>query len=93
MSAPHPVNLIEEILDSGGIAASGVALILPKGKKGRPTNPAQIRAWMQTGIMTPSGHRLILESAWIGGRRLTTRAALARFIAAQNLDASGPHPL
>lgn len=48
---------------------------------------ATIARWIQRGIKVKSlGSFVKLETLVIGGRRLTSREAIARFIAAQNAD-------
>lgn len=48
---------------------------------------ATMARWIQRGIKVKSlGSFVKLETLVIGGRRLTSREAIARFIAAQNAD-------
>ena len=52
----------------------------PKG-----ISPATMARWLQRGV---GPRRIKPETILIGGRRLTSREAMARFIAAQNADQS-----
>ena len=68
--------------------AAGDALTLSQAARERPAHRGK-RAWGSTiwrnvtkGIVRWDGQRIRLEAARIGGRWLTSRAALARFLAA-----------
>lgn len=68
--------------------AAGDALTLSQAARERPAHRGQ-RAWGSTiwrhitrGVIGPDGHPVRLEAARIGGRWLTSRAALARYMAA-----------
>lgn len=50
----------------------------PKG-----VSPACMARWITTGV-----RGVVLETVRVGGRRLTSKEALARFFAAQNRDES-----
>ena len=69
-------------------------ITLGEGCRAVPPNgisDATIARWIQRGIMVKAlGAFIKLETLVIGGRRLTSREAIARFIAAQNAD--GPAP-
>lgn len=77
-------NLIDEFLSGAGLTAPAVAKILSVGPRQQPTDSSVIHRWMTEGVTTSDDRRIVLESAIVGGRRLTTRPALARFILAQN---------
>ena len=48
---------------------------------------ATMARWIQRGVKVKSGGDFVkLETIVIGGRRLTSREAIGRFIAAQNAD-------
>jgi hypothetical protein len=47
----------------------------------RPLNYSTIIRWYQRGCGGPGGNRVLLETAVIGGRRVTSREAMLRFIA------------
>jgi hypothetical protein len=58
-------------------------------------HPITIRRLMSRGTMAPDGRRVLLESLRIGGRRVTSREAIDRFLARVNgvtLDEPEPTP-
>lgn len=78
-------ELIQELLNGDCLSTGQVALAFPS-KRGRKTsvNPATVYRWCTTGTKSPDGRIVKLETAWIGGRLMTSKAALERFIRALN---------
>ena len=76
---------IDRIIDEGPQPASALAELLGSFREGRPTHPRTITRWMLAGIDLPDGRRLKLEHVRAGGRLLSSRAALTRFLEAQQI--------
>lgn len=57
-----------------------------------PVSPAphvsQVHRWRLTGLLSRKGVRVKFESVMVGGRRYTSKEAVARFIAALNDDSA-----
>jgi hypothetical protein len=73
--------------------------VIPLSKCG--SAPATAARWATAGLLGADGTRVVLETARLGGRRVTSREALARFHARLNgaapsaavpLPAPGPKP-
>ncbi len=75
---------VTRLLDEGLIGTSAAARLLGSFKNERPVHPSTLARWAQRGVRTPDGRIVRLESARIGGKLVTSRAAIIRFIAAQN---------
>ena len=78
--------------------AAGDALTLSQAARERPAHRGR-RAWGSTiwrhitrGVIGPDGVPVRLEAARIGGRWLTSRAALARYMAALTPIFGAPSP-
>ena len=74
---------VDRILGEGAVNASALAELLGSFREGKPTHPRTITRWMLTGVELPDGRRLKLEHVRAGARLLSSRAALTRFLAAQ----------
>jgi hypothetical protein len=88
-------QVIAEVLAGDGLSLAEAAQVVPAFRPGKPTHAATIWRWASRGIRLTDGQLLRLETCRIGGRQLTSRAALARFIFAQTPSAateSGPMP-
>jgi Protein of unknown function (DUF1580) len=90
-------DVAAEIAAGGGLALGQAARRFPSYRNSRPVNPSTVWRWLTEGVRLPSGRRLRLEAARVGGRWLTSAAAIERFIRAQTptLDteaASKPAP-
>src|SRR5690242_15797742 len=93
MPAEHEPDVVVEILAGDGLTLSQAARTFPQGRKSRrtdqpaPVNPSTLFRWHKYGVRLSSGVRVHLEAARVGNRLLTSRAALARFVRAQQPDA------
>jgi hypothetical protein len=81
--APSVSPLLGEIAAGQGISFPELARRFPAARGRGRLNPATAYRWALDGIALPDGGRLRLEAVRLGGRYLTTEAALLRFIAAQ----------
>jgi hypothetical protein len=70
--------------------ATEVPIAIGQGSREVPPNGvsgATMARWIQKGVWVKSRNDYVkLETILIGGRRFTSREAIARFIAAQNTD-------
>jgi hypothetical protein len=82
--APDCPAVARELLDGLGVSFSQAARLIPAGRGGRPTSPATLWRWAQTGCRGADGQRVRLEVARVGCRWLTSRPALERFLARLN---------
>jgi len=75
-------QVIAEVLAGDGFSLAEAARVVPAFRAGKPTHPATVWRWAAKGIRLPGGQLVKLEMCRIGGRQLTSRAALARFMGA-----------
>ena len=68
---------------------------VPPARQGRRTHLSTLLRWIQKGAKAPDGTTLRLEAVRIGGRWMTSRAALQRFAEAltPNLGAVDSAPV
>jgi hypothetical protein len=57
------------------------AALLPPGRAGRPVSKSTLIDWIDPGTKGPAGELVRLEAVRCGRRWLTSREALARFMA------------
>ncbi|MDB5314017.1 MAG: hypothetical protein JWO38_8219 [Gemmataceae bacterium] len=75
--------LVERLLAEGPIGMSAAARLYGTYRDGRPTHPSTPTRHHMQGVTLPDGTLVRLEAVRISGRLMTSRAAVARFIAAQ----------
>jgi hypothetical protein len=88
-------QLLSEIAAGESIYLVQAAKLLPAHRQGKPVTLSCLIRWISPGVLGPSGERIKLEAARLAGKWVTTRAALARFVAAQTPTLaleSGPPP-
>jgi hypothetical protein len=61
------------------ISLTQAARLLPPGRGGRPVTLSCLLRWLLRGARGPDGKLVRLEALRIGGRWVTSRAALQRF--------------
>jgi hypothetical protein len=76
-------SITDEILSGGGLNLAAAAAIFPPYRGEKRVNPSTIYRWIAEGVELPDGSRLRLEARRAGGRWLTSRGAIERFIEAQ----------
>ena len=88
--------MIERLLGEGAkVSMAAAGALLGEGQGGTAIHPSTVARWCLKGVKLPSGRRLALEHLRAGGKILTTRAAIVRFLAGQTAtpDANaGPGP-
>ncbi|MBM3982666.1 MAG: DUF1580 domain-containing protein [Planctomycetes bacterium] len=81
-SAPA-ASVLNEILSGDALGVGAAARLFPAYRGDRPhSRPATVWRWINHGTRTADGRTVKLEAARVGGRWLTSRAAIARFSAA-----------
>lgn len=68
-----------DFVSESPLSLSQAARLLPPGRRGRPVTLSCLLRWVLRGLRAPTGEVVRLEAARLGGRWLTTRAALQRF--------------
>jgi hypothetical protein len=81
---------VNRILSEGAIGASEAALQMGVFRSRRGTHPSTIVRWMVDGIRLSDGRTLKLEHIRVSNRLMTSRAALIRFLAAQQEPCPAP---
>jgi Protein of unknown function (DUF1580) len=69
------------------------ARYLPKGRRGRPLHFTTLLRWVLDGVKTPGDGRVRLEAVRLGGKWITSREALQRFVEAQTPTLAEPAPM
>jgi hypothetical protein len=62
------------------LSLSAAAALVPPARSGKRTHLSTILRWILDGSKGPNGERVKLEAVRIGGRWMTTRSALQRFV-------------
>jgi hypothetical protein len=75
--------ITHEILSGSGLNLRQSARCFPPYRENRPVSPSTVFRWIRSGVRLPDGTQLRLEARRLGGRWLTSREAMRRFIDAQ----------
>ena len=67
------------------------AKTLPRVRGNKPPHPLTLYRWATVGLKSKNGHRVYLETEFVGGTRVTSVEALERFFAQKN-DCRHDHP-
>lgn len=86
-------ELIERLMTEGLIGSCTAARLLGSSKNGRPVHASTIVRWALKGVRTLDGRTVQLEATRVGGRLMTSRAAIVRFIALQAETTAAPPSL
>jgi hypothetical protein len=76
-------SIAEEVASGDVLTCAQVARRGPSTRLGKPLHSATVLRWMLKGARLQSGGRVRLEAVRLGGRWVTSAAALERFIEAQ----------
>jgi hypothetical protein len=79
------------LIAEGLIGLPAAARIFPPGRADRPTSPATVWRWCRRGVRLPDGRVAVLEHTRVGGRWVTSKLAVARFLAL--LASAHPSPV
>lgn len=81
-------QILNEVEAGEGITLANAAKVVP-GNRGK-ANPSTLFRWCQTGARAVDGRRVMLEHIRCGGRILTTKNALRRFMLALSQRGDAP---
>lgn len=73
-------QILEEILGGDSLTLPGAAKLLPGHRDNDTLDAATVWRWVTVGSKTTCGELVKLEAARIGGRWLTSRRAIGRFM-------------
>ncbi len=71
-----------ELLDEDLLPLAAAARLFPGARGAARVNPATVHRWCAKGTRTPDGRVVKLEWVRVGCRVLTSRQAVARYVAA-----------
>lgn len=71
------------------IPISAVAREIPGARGAKSVNPSTVWRWCTQGTRTPDGRRVRLEYYRIGSRVMTTKEAVARYVARLSATTEG----
>jgi hypothetical protein len=66
------------------LTLSKAAKRLPRVRGSKPPHPMTLYRWATVGLKAKSGDRVLLETEFIGGTRITSLEALTRFFTRKN---------
>jgi len=75
-----PIDLQSETC----LTLSQAAKKLPRVRGNKPPHPMTVYRWATSGLRSQSGERVVLETEFVGGTRVTSMEALTRFFARKN---------
>jgi hypothetical protein len=84
-----------EVLNGSGLSLSKAARCFPSFREDKPVAASTVFRWIFAGVRLPDGSRVRLEAVRLGGRWLTSREAIQRFMEAQTPtfgDSAAPKP-
>ncbi len=85
-------SLIERIIAEGAMGCAEAARLFGTFRSGRPCHPATISRWCISGVRVRTGRRVKLEHFRGAGKLMTSKAAIFRFLAAQQEPAETAEP-
>lgn len=75
-------DVLSEIHRGEGLSLAAAGRLFPGHRGGNSVYPSTVFRWVVKGSRTPTGASVRLDAVRVGGRWLTSRAAVARFVAA-----------
>jgi Protein of unknown function (DUF1580) len=75
-------TVVAELQKGEGLSLSAAGRLFPGHRGGVSVNPSTVFRWVTKGTRGSDGSVVKLEAARVGGRWLTSRGAIARFVAA-----------
>ncbi|VTS01854.1 : DUF1580 [Gemmata massiliana] len=85
-------QVLAEIQAGAGLSLSAAGRLFPGHRGGAAVDPSTVFRWRTKGTRTAAGAVVKLEAVRVGGRWLTSRGAVARFVAALTA-AADPTPV
>ena len=89
-AATAPETMVEKLVGEGLISMSAAARLYGQARSGVPTHRSTPARHAIKGVRLSDGRLLRLESVRVNGQLRTSRAAVLRFIVAQNEPATLP---
>lgn len=83
-------EVLREIQTGGGLSLSAAGRLFPAHRGEGTVDPSTVFRWVTRGSRTSAGRTVKLEAVRVGSRWLTSRAAVARFVAALTAAAEPP---
>jgi hypothetical protein len=91
VSGADPVpQVLSEIQSGEGLSLSAAGRLFPGHRRNGTVDPSTVFRWVTKGMRTPDGRVVRLEAVRVGGRWLTSRGAVARFVSALTAAADPP---
>ncbi len=75
-------SVLSEIQSGGGLSLSAAGRMFPAHRGEGTVDPSTVFRWVNRGAKTAGGQMVKLEAVRVGGRWLTSRGAVARFVQA-----------
>ncbi len=75
-------DVLAEIQSGGGLGLSAAGRLFPAHRGEGTVDPSTVFRWVTKGTRTTDGCTVKLEAVRVGGRWLTSRGAVARFVTA-----------
>jgi hypothetical protein len=69
-----------DIFEETPLSITQACQLLPEGSKGKKPSFVTVYRWILSGVKTPDGQLVKLEAVRLGGKWLTSREALQRFM-------------
>ena len=88
ISTRESAGLVDQIMSEGPLGMSAIARLCRSFRGGVSTHPSTPPRWHTKGVVLADGRVGRLEAVRVNGRLISSRAALLRFIEAQQ----GPSP-
>jgi hypothetical protein len=81
-------QVLNEIQAGEGLSLSAAGRLFPGHRGGKSVDPSTIFRWLTKGLKTPDARVVKLEAVRVGGRWLSSKGAVARFVSALTAAAS-----
>jgi hypothetical protein len=75
-------DVLTEIQSGSGLSLSAAGRLFPGHRGGNSVDPSTVFRWLTKGARTAVGQVVKLEAVRVGGRWLTSRGAVTRFVEA-----------
>src|SRR5437588_5416327 len=85
-------QVLNEIQTGDGLSLSAAGRLFPAHRGDGTLDPSTIFRWVKAGSRSAAGQLVRLEAVRVGGRWLTSRGAVARFVSALTAAADSPAP-
>jgi hypothetical protein len=83
-------QVLTEIQGGEGLSLSAAGRLFPGHRGSKSVDPSTVLRWLTKGARTTGGHLVKLEAVRVGARWITSRGAVARFVAVLTTAAIPP---